>query len=250
MTVDERTSVLAYAGRMTDHLVDELPTTALAVVGAPPVFVDDSGRRRRTLAGVGSAVTALCVLYLCVVVLGVLRGADNPLLGPVGGLLPAAEAPEGAPPAAPPVSAPVVEGPIEDPARTTATGVPSAVVSAPAPESLTGPAAGAVEGAAEVATRPDATDGTRPPRTEQTTGGDRTGGSGTTDLTPTAPGAGGTTPEVPGTGGTGTGGTPPSGATPEGSPPDGTGAGDAGTGEPATGGDTVPPADLPTGSTT
>lgn len=137
MTVDERTSVLhaaPSATRLAADLVDELPTTALAVVGAPPVFVDDSGRRRRTLAGVGSAVAALCVLYLCVVVLGVLRGADNPLLGPVGGLLPAVAGPEVVTPAAPPVAreagAPAAG---TGPARTAGSGVPAALVPAPAP---------------------------------------------------------------------------------------------------------------------
>ena len=50
------------------------------------MFVDDSGRRRCWVGAAGAAVTALCGVYIGIVVIGLSQTAVGPLLDvPVGG---------------------------------------------------------------------------------------------------------------------------------------------------------------------
>ena len=130
----------------------------------PPVFVDDSGRRRRWVLVLGCVVSAVAAAYVVVAAVSILRGTDNGLGGSLVGLLvpdSATVAPDTA--ALPTTVAPVVVGgaagraplpatrrPEARPAeQTVVTTVPptSAVEPTPAPtevapETTTGPTSG------------------------------------------------------------------------------------------------------------
>lgn len=150
--------------RVRRQPVDGLPTTAIVTVGAPPVFVDDTGRRRRAVLGVGATLAAVCLVYLGVVVLGVVRGAENPLLA--GGLLPpgSIEAEPGPPAGAPSAdrgravaTVPSGPGPSEPVAMVGALPpgappTPAAVPPAPPPAPVDPPLAEAVDEPARVVT--------------------------------------------------------------------------------------------------
>lgn len=56
------------------------PTTRLGNVVARPIFVDDSGRRRRWLHVVAYVVTGLCAVYVAVAGVSLARGGAAPLL--------------------------------------------------------------------------------------------------------------------------------------------------------------------------
>ncbi len=66
-------------GRTERVGIVESPTTAMSLVRMAPVFVDDSGRRRRWLVVTAYAVAAVSIVYVLVVGISVLRGSEHPL---------------------------------------------------------------------------------------------------------------------------------------------------------------------------
>jgi hypothetical protein len=108
----------------------ESATSLIGVITGKPVFVDESGRRKRLLAMAGATVVTVCAAYVAVVGVSVLHGTD---IGPVGtalaGLLP------------PTVDAQTPPDDGDDTDTTTGNALPAVAAASTAPKVAVAPAA-------------------------------------------------------------------------------------------------------------